>query len=894
MPASRSKAAISHVRQKLALRTRVRRAREKATAGRYARWRREPIATRTVFYESFSGNGVVDSPEAIFRHLLTQPDMQDILHVWALNDLDAYPEVIEEFRDDPRVRFVESMSPAYLKALATSKYLVNNATFPPEFGKRPEQVYVNTWHGVPLKHMGYDMPGGGPSSGNIMRNFLSADYLLSANPFMTDQMYRSAYRLQGVYRGAVIEEGQPRVDRQFEAETDRGQAVAALERRGIDVGDRKIILVAPTWRGESFYTPYVNASQLLNTVRKLQASLDPSEYLVLLKVHQVVYRAMQERVGDCRFLVPNSIPTNVVLGATDILVTDYSSVFFDFLCTGRPILHYLPDLDEYEDGRGLYLAPDQLFGPVSVSMPELVQHVHEAIADPSSGADLRATARKRFAPKDDGRVAERVVDIVLRGADSPEYTVHRDFATEKETLLIYLGAMSSNGIMTSALNLLRNLDYDRFDVSVFYPLRRGRERAANAALIDPRARILPRLGGFIASPGRIQRENRLMNQGLPESLSQRHLEFWTDEWARMFGMSEFDQVIDFSGYGCFAPFLFSCATARSKSIWLHNDMMADAQRETAGHRHLEERLQAVFTTYRYFDSLVSVSPELDRVNSEKLASFARAEQFTFAMNTIDGDRVLQMAGTGAAHGIGPATDAPGPAGSGPASHQALFDTQNLASAVSSLLQHFDARDVIAETRSRARLNRGHSGRGVITFVSVGRLSPEKNHARLIRSFAKVHERHPNTRLVVLGGGKLQAELRTLVESLGLEDYVSLAGQVENPYAVMAESDCFVMSSDYEGQPMVILEARTVGLPIVTTAFASVGDSVPEDAGIVVEKSVDSLAKGMMLFLEGEVPGKILDFQAYNRVAMGQFYAAIGAPAGDVTSPAVEQVVDHAS
>ena len=65
-----------------------------------------------------------------------------------------------EFAENPRVRFVEIRSPEYFKALATSKYLMNNSTFPQEFAKRPEQVYLNTWHGVPLKHMGYDMPGG--------------------------------------------------------------------------------------------------------------------------------------------------------------------------------------------------------------------------------------------------------------------------------------------------------------------------------------------------------------------------------------------------------------------------------------------------------------------------------------------------------------------------------------------------------------------------------------------------------------------------------------------------------------------------------------------------------------------------------------------------------------
>ena len=96
--------------------------------------------------------------------------------------------------------------------------------------------------------------------------------------------------------------------------------------------------------------------------------------------------------------------------------------------------------------------------------------------------------------------------------------------------------------------------------------------------------------------------------------------------------------------------------------------------------------------------------------------------------------------------------------------------------------------------------------------------------------------------------------------------------------LLANADCFVLSSDYEGQPMVVLEARTLGLPVVTTAFSSVGDSVPEDAGIVVPQTVEGVANGLRRFLEGKVPAHALDGQEYNRRAVQEFVAAIGADA----------------
>jgi len=860
---------IGALRRKAAIRTRARALGEEILAGRYAGWRHDPLQERTVLYESFFGNGMLDNPEAIFRYLLDQPDMADLTHIWALDDLEGHPSVVEEFDGDPRVRFVATSSPDYFEALATAKYLVNNATWQQRFAKRDGQVYVNTWHGVPLKHMGYDMPGGGIESRNILRNFLSADYLVSGNEMMTEVMYRSAYRLQGIFRGAVIEEGQPRIDRQVQTLKDPSTAIEQLQAHGVDLGGRKVVLFAPTWRGNKFAEPQVNAAELVRTVRQLQKRLG-DEYLVLLKTHQLVHDAVLRRLGETPFLVHNDVPANVVLGVTDLLVTDYSSIFFDFLGTGRAVVHYVPDFEDYEGHRGLYLQPDELFGPFTRSIPELADAVRTAL-EGGGQSELSLAGAARYCAKDDGNATARLVDVVFRGADESGYTVHRDFGTDKERICIYLGSMASNGIMTSALNLLHNLDYERYDVTAYWAYSQGRDRTRNAKLVDSRVRVIPRATLMNAGPAKFRRVQRqLLTKGLPDRLSASHLKFWRGEYQRMFGDAEFDHLIDFSGYGCHAPFLFTAAHGSPRtSIWLHNDMAADQQRETAGNKHLEARLGAVFSTYRYFDHLVSVSPELMRLNRKNLADYAAPDKFRFALNTINGERVLQMAGLLRAD----TEDGESP-DSAPA-HLEQFDTTNVAAAVSALMKYFPVSDIVREARSRQRINTMDVRGKVTTFVTVGRLSQEKNHRRLIDAFARVHSKHPDIRLVILGGGPLEEELAGQISNLGMEPFISLAGQVDNPFAILAQSDCFVLSSDYEGQPMVILEARTLGLPVITTSFSSVGDSVPPDAGIVVPKSVEGVVDGLQRFVAGKVPSGRFDFHAYNAEAVAQFRQAIG-------------------
>jgi CDP-glycerol glycerophosphotransferase len=163
------------------------------------------------------------------------------------------------------------------------------------------------------------------------------------------------------------------------------------------------------------------------------------------------------------------------------------------------------------------------------------------------------------------------------------------------------------------------------------------------------------------------------------------------------------------------------------------------------------------------------------------------------------------------------------------------------------------------------------------FVSVGRFSTEKNQVRLLRAFSRVHRADPATMLVIVGYGPLRDTLEREIATLGLAESAFVVGPYQNPYPIMAAADCFVLSSDYEGQPMVILEAAVLGLPILTVDFASAADALPGSEIRIVPQTVEALAAGMTDFLSGGIRASSIDVTEYNRAAMAEFERAIAGP-----------------
>lgn len=319
------------------------------------------------FFESFHGKQFSDNPRAIYEYI--QGNHPEIKCVWSVK------KGFESNFDDHQVPYVIRMSFSWLFTMPRAKYWVCNTRLPEWMKKDKTTIYIQTWHGTPLKKLGCDiddvvMPGTTTEKykRNIFKESKRWDYLISPNRY-SSIIFRSAFK----YEGEILEIGYPRNDLLINQKNKNQQDI--LKHLGIPEGS-DVILYAPTWRDTEFYTKgkykYINYFPFDQMIKR-----NPNA-IIILRVHYLIGTNFDssrygDRVIDCS---DYSDIRDLYLVAS-ILITDYSSVMFDFAHTGKPMIYYLYDFEEYSNTiRGLYFDPnDVLPGPIVRTQDELLSEV---------------------------------------------------------------------------------------------------------------------------------------------------------------------------------------------------------------------------------------------------------------------------------------------------------------------------------------------------------------------------------------------------------------------------------------------------------------------------------------------------------------------------------------
>ena len=344
--------------------------------------RRHPVEEDLIIFESYMGRKYSCSPRAIFEaleRLERKAGMPRFRKIWAFEKPEEYQYLQKEY---PGTMLVKYGSKEYYACYAKARYWVTNYVLQPGISKKRGQTYVQTWHGTPLKKIAFDVPR---TSYNWMTRLRLSyryrkesrmiDYMVSPSPFYS-KVVRRAFRLRKNAR--MLEEGYPRNDSLF-LEADNADYLRSIKKKIGIPENKKVILYAPTWRSGSY--DFVNGHyfQAGSIFEDLKKSLQDSA-VVLYRTHYFITRSQDPSMEGFVYDVSAYDEVNDLYLISDLLITDYSSVFFDFANLERPILFYMFDYESYrEEMHNFYFDIRHLPGPVIREKRDISPEVKELL-----------------------------------------------------------------------------------------------------------------------------------------------------------------------------------------------------------------------------------------------------------------------------------------------------------------------------------------------------------------------------------------------------------------------------------------------------------------------------------------------------------------------------------
>ena len=379
-----------------------------------------PIHQDIIVFESNLGRNYTGNPRCIYEQMVAQGLDKKYRCYVILDDVSTLVP--------GNAKKVHRMRVQYFYVMARARFIVSDSRMPKFIIKRKGATYIQTWHGTPLKKLALDMDdvsmAGEKNIDTYKRNFAKNaatwDYLVSQNEF-SSKIFRQAF----AFYKTMLEIGYPRNDVLFNKNNSKD--ILELKKQMKLPLDKKVILYAPTWRDDEFYGngKYKFTSQLdFHEARKQLGD----EYVFIVKYHYLV----QDQIDWSEFegfvyAYDMTYDISLLYLVSDALITDYSSVMFDYSILRRPMFFFAYDLEKYKNQlRGFYFdfikeAP----GPITTTTQELIDSIHQY------NSEEFATRYEEFHAKynhaDDGHASEKIVDLIERLREHPEPAKHETF-----------------------------------------------------------------------------------------------------------------------------------------------------------------------------------------------------------------------------------------------------------------------------------------------------------------------------------------------------------------------------------------------------------------------------------------------------------------------------------
>jgi len=387
-----------------------------------------PVDENLVLVEGGQGTNINGNMFAMLRELQTNPRWKDYTVVFTVVKK-TYQKAKQrmEFYGFKRVILSIRNSKSYCRYLATAKYIMTDNSFPPYFNKRKEQVFLNTWHGTPLKTLGKANKSSLSSLANVQKNYLMSDYALFPNRF-TQSVFMNDYDLRHIYTGKTLIANYPRNYIFY----DKNAGIQMKSTLGYS--GKRVYAYMPTWRDAATKKQKeYQLEQTYNILRQFDEKLDDSSIL-LVNLHFLLASEIDCNSFKHVHYFPSEYDTYEVLNACDGLITDYSSVFFDYAVTRKKIILFAYDKDEYLGTRGLYMPFEDLPFPI-------VEDVDSVIAEMSVPTKVPDAFLDTYCPNGWENSCELLFEMMVDGKTST-YELENAPTNGKKLCLIYGGALT--------------------------------------------------------------------------------------------------------------------------------------------------------------------------------------------------------------------------------------------------------------------------------------------------------------------------------------------------------------------------------------------------------------------------------------------------------------------
>ena len=499
---------------------------------RYLKYvKKKKIIEKTILVDSQHGDNISGNMFYILKELCSNTEYKDYkIYVTVTKEKKEKIKEKLEFYGYTNLELVKLDSNKYLKILATTKYLFNDTSFMPYFIKRDEQVYLNTWHGTPLKTLGRKTKSEYYNMGNLQKNFIVADYLLYPSEYMMEHMLED-YMIDNVAKNKIMLAGYPRNTIFFD--TKSKEKIREEE----NLKDKEIIAYMPTWRG------------ILKNVQNPQEFIEEvfEEIEKNLNDNQIMYVNFHPYLGDRISFekyskikkFPNKYETYEFLNICDKLITDYSSVFFDYAITKNKIIIYAYDEEEYFRDRGVYIKLDELPFPKVDNVKDLIKEINSPL-----NYDIDNFIEK-FCKYDEKDITTKICNKVILNKEENIKIIDMP-NNKKKNVLIFGGNLYNCETTDEFLKYIKSLDFNEANYYLTYVIRKIAKNKEILLELPDKVKYIGQLGGkntTILDKIALKLLNK--TKFSYNLLYKRYRKIFLDEKVRILGNVDFDSVIVF-------------------------------------------------------------------------------------------------------------------------------------------------------------------------------------------------------------------------------------------------------------------------------------------------------------------------------------------------------------